>query len=81
MVAWQYQNDVEPQLIGLHFLALNTGYVIAAGASQRLLHKLSPRDLEGVKKSGTDSRACFARWHFHVVSQRRLSQSPFFHSF
>ena len=30
VVAWHYHIDVEPQIIGLHFLALSVGYVLAA---------------------------------------------------
>ncbi len=42
-IAWQYHMDTDPQLIGLHFLALNAGYVIAVAVAQRLLHRISPR--------------------------------------
>lgn len=45
IVAWQYQIDVAPELIGLHFLALNAGYVVAAGIAQNLLRRISPRSL------------------------------------
>ncbi len=31
LIAWQYHIDTDPQLIGLHFLALNAGYVIGVG--------------------------------------------------
>ncbi len=44
-VAWQYHLDVEPQLIGLHFLALNAGYVLAAAAAQHLLRRISTKFL------------------------------------
>ncbi len=44
-VAWQYHIDVEPQLIGLHFLALNAGYVAAAAAAQQLLRHISVKSL------------------------------------
>lgn len=43
LIAWQYHIDTDPQLIGLHFLALNAGYVIAVAAAQRLLFRLSIR--------------------------------------
>jgi MFS transporter, FHS family, glucose/mannose:H+ symporter len=43
IVAWQYHIDAEPQLIGLHFLCLNTGYVISAGGVRTLLHRVSPK--------------------------------------
>ncbi|HEX4168687.1 MAG TPA: MFS transporter [Bryobacteraceae bacterium] len=36
LVAWQYHIDVAPPLIGLHFLALNAGYVGAAALAQKL---------------------------------------------
>src|ERR1700733_15826867 len=34
VVAWNYHIDVEPQIIGLHFLALSVGYVLAATIGQ-----------------------------------------------
>ena len=34
VVAWNYHIDVEPQIIGLHFLALSIGYVLAATVGQ-----------------------------------------------
>lgn len=34
VVAWHYHIDVEPQIIGLHFLALSVGYVLAATIGQ-----------------------------------------------
>src|SRR5579884_409891 len=48
LVLWRYQIDVEPHLIGLHFLAVNAGYVIAAAICGRLLQKLSPQKLARV---------------------------------
>jgi MFS transporter, FHS family, glucose/mannose:H+ symporter len=45
LVAWRYQNDVDPELIGLHFLCLNTGYIIAAAGVQRLLGTTSARKI------------------------------------
>src|SRR5579883_2547875 len=42
LVVWRYQIDVEPHLIGLHFLALNAGYVIAAALSNRLPRRTTP---------------------------------------
>jgi len=44
-IAWQYHIDVDPQLIGLHFLALNAGYVIAVAAGQYVLVHISLRNL------------------------------------
>lgn len=43
LVAWQYHLDTDPQLIGLHFLALNAGYVVAAAVAQRLLFRVPIR--------------------------------------
>ncbi len=45
VVAWHYYIDVEPQLIGLHFLCLNAGYVMAAAGAQKLLHRISAKTL------------------------------------
>ncbi len=42
-IAWQYHIDVDPRLIGLHFLALNAGYVIAVAAAQYALTRVSIR--------------------------------------
>lgn len=52
LVVWQYHIDIEPQLIGLHFLALNVGYVAAAVMAQRLLPQVSAKTLARVA-SGT----------------------------
>jgi fucose permease len=43
LIGWQYHIDVEPRLIGLHFLALNAGYVIAATVAQRYVRRVSLR--------------------------------------
>jgi fucose permease len=43
LIAWQYHIDVEPQIIGLHFLALSAGYVIAATVAQRWVRDISLR--------------------------------------
>ena len=43
LIAWQYHIDTDPRLIGLHFLSLNAGYVVAAAIAQRLLRSLSMR--------------------------------------
>jgi len=45
VIAWQYHIDVEPQLIGMHFLALSTGYVVAAIGAQRLLVRYAIRTM------------------------------------
>ncbi len=45
VVAWQYHIDVEPQLIGLHFLCLNAGYLVAAAAAERLLARISIKSI------------------------------------
>jgi len=34
LIVWQYHIDTNPQLIGLHFLALNAGYVLATAISR-----------------------------------------------
>lgn len=43
LVAWQYHIDTDPGIIGLHFLALNAGYIAGAASSQRLLRRLAVR--------------------------------------
>ena len=43
VIAWQYHLDTDPQVIGLHFLALNAGYVIAAAIAQRAMVRISIR--------------------------------------
>jgi fucose permease len=43
LITWQYHIETGPELIGLHFLALNAGYVIAAAVAQRLLRRVSIR--------------------------------------
>jgi fucose permease len=45
VVPWQYYIDVEPQVIGLHFLCLNAGYVIAATAAEKLLRRVSIKNV------------------------------------
>ena len=45
LIAWQYHIDSNPQLIGLHFLALNAGYVLAVAFAQRIVLRISPRAL------------------------------------
>jgi fucose permease len=45
LIAWQYHIDVDPRLIGLHFLSLNGGYVIMASLSQSLLRRTPLRTL------------------------------------
>ena len=45
VIAWQYHIDVDPQLIGLHFLALNAGYVVAVAGAQYALVRISLRSL------------------------------------
>jgi fucose permease len=45
VVAWQYHIDVEPQLIGLHFLCLNAGYVIAVALAEKLLSRISIKSI------------------------------------
>lgn len=43
LIVWRYHIDVDPRLVGLHFLGLNAGYVVSAILSQRVLNRLSPR--------------------------------------
>jgi len=45
LIAWQYHINTDPQLIGLHFLALNAGYVAAVAIAKRLLYRVSIRVL------------------------------------
>jgi fucose permease len=45
VVTWQYHIDVEPQIIGLHFLALSIGYVLAAAIGQRWVRWMPLRTL------------------------------------
>lgn len=41
VIAWRYHIGMPSSLIGLHFLALNAGYVWAAGMAPRLVGKLA----------------------------------------
>jgi fucose permease len=43
LVAWEYHIDVEPRVIGFHFLALSGGYVAAAAIAQKYVHRLPVR--------------------------------------
>ncbi len=45
VVAWNYHVDVEPQIIGLHFLALSIGYVLAATVGQSWVRWMPLRTL------------------------------------
>jgi len=45
LIVWQYHIETAPEVIGLHFLALNAGYVIAAAAAQRLLLRVAIRSV------------------------------------
>jgi fucose permease len=45
LIAWQYHIETAPELIGLHFLALNAGYVTGAAIAQRILKRLSIRSV------------------------------------
>jgi fucose permease len=47
-IAWQYHIDVDPELIGLHFLVLNAGYVAAAALALRMLRNFAPRTIAAV---------------------------------
>jgi FHS family glucose/mannose:H+ symporter-like MFS transporter len=39
-IAWQYHIDTQPQVVGIHFLALNAGYVLAVAVAQRVMHRV-----------------------------------------
>ncbi len=41
IITWQYHIDVDPRLIGSHFLALNAGYLVASAIVDRLLRHFS----------------------------------------
>ena len=43
LITWQYHIDAPPQIVGLHFLSLNAGYVLCAFVAQRLLLRWSAR--------------------------------------
>jgi fucose permease len=45
VVAWHYHIDVEGQIIGLHFLALSVGYVLAATIGQKWVRWMPLRRL------------------------------------
>jgi MFS transporter, FHS family, glucose/mannose:H+ symporter len=45
LIAWQYHIETAPELIGVHFLALNAGYVVAAAIAQRILGWVSIRSV------------------------------------
>jgi MFS family permease len=42
-VAWEYHIDVEPRIIGFHFLALNGGYLAAAAIAQKYVWRVPVR--------------------------------------
>ncbi|HMJ61964.1 MAG TPA: MFS transporter [Bryobacteraceae bacterium] len=43
LVAWEYHIDVEPRVIGFHFLALSGGYVAAAAIAQKYVQRVPVR--------------------------------------
>lgn len=43
LVAWEYHIDVEPQIIGIHFLALSAGFVAAAAIAQKYVRRVPVR--------------------------------------
>ncbi len=45
MVAWRYQFDRDPRIIGLHFLALNGAVLAGAYVCQKLLKRMPVRVL------------------------------------
>ncbi len=42
-VAWEYHIDVEPQIIGLHFLSLSAGFIAAAAIAQKYVRRVPVR--------------------------------------
>ena len=45
LIVWQYHLNTNPDLIGLHFLAMNGGYVSAAVLGQRVTRRFPARQL------------------------------------
>ena len=43
LVAWEYHIDVEPEIIGLHFLSLSAGFVVAAAIAQKYVRRVPVR--------------------------------------
>lgn len=43
LVAWEYHIDAEPQIIGLHFLSLSAGFVLAAAIAQKYVRRVPVR--------------------------------------
>jgi fucose permease len=43
LVAWEYHIDVEPQIIGLHFLSLSAGFIAAAAIAQKYARRVPVR--------------------------------------
>ncbi|HEY3453941.1 MAG TPA: MFS transporter [Bryobacteraceae bacterium] len=43
LVAWEYHIDVEPQIIGLHFLSLSAGFIAAAAIAQKYVRRVPVR--------------------------------------
>jgi fucose permease len=43
LVVWQYHIDTYPEVVGMHFLVLNVGYLLGAVAAEWLLEKTSIR--------------------------------------
>jgi fucose permease len=56
VINWQYHIDAEPQLIGLHFLAMSVGYIVSAQVVKKLLRVVALRRI-GIACSGL---ACFS---------------------
>lgn len=48
MIAWRYQLDSDPRVIGLHFLSLNGSVLAGAYTGQKLLRRLAMRSLFAV---------------------------------
>lgn len=45
LVVWQYHIDTDPEIVGLHFLVLVSGYLVAAAAAESLLERTSIRSV------------------------------------
>ena len=52
-MAWEYHIDVQPQVIGFHFLSLNAGFVAAAAIAQNYVRRdTRPLDRDDCMRRG-----------------------------